>query len=244
MQEFWVLWRMGSISWRKTLEILHNSIHWLIVNTRFRVKEEHHNRKDGFRETHLHGKHGVEIRILSLSRDNTHFWVRISHWSKKFVMNLINKETEILEDQFEEYALQLNAQNFACRAEAKAKPQRTEFDGSSPRIGIERRNWIDIVPGKYFLSEYEVSKNVIHIFRHSQQVHREEDGAVHFWRVQYWNLFFAHPPAAKQTVQRSSNLWIDCRNGFGRFCFVDMSGTIVYFRVFQGHSGHNFFFYP
>ena len=29
--------------------------------------------------SYLHGKHGVEIRIMSLSRDNTHPWVRISH---------------------------------------------------------------------------------------------------------------------------------------------------------------------
>ena len=29
--------------------------------------------------TYLHGKHGVEIRFLSLSRDDTHSWVRISH---------------------------------------------------------------------------------------------------------------------------------------------------------------------
>ena len=30
----------------------------------------------------LYGKHGVEIRIWSLSEDNTHSWVRISHGSK------------------------------------------------------------------------------------------------------------------------------------------------------------------
>ena len=29
--------------------------------------------------SYLHGKHGGEIRILSLSRDNTQSWVRISH---------------------------------------------------------------------------------------------------------------------------------------------------------------------
>ena len=34
--------------------------------------------------------------------------------------------------------------------------------GSSPRIvPMERRNWIDIEPGKYSLSAYEVSKKVI-----------------------------------------------------------------------------------
>ena len=27
----------------------------------------------------LHGKYGVEIRISSVNRDNTHSWVRISH---------------------------------------------------------------------------------------------------------------------------------------------------------------------
>ena len=31
-------------------------------------------------------------------------------------------------------------------------------------------------------SAYEVSKKVIHLLRHSQQVQREKDGAVHFWK--------------------------------------------------------------
>ena len=53
---------------KKIGDFTHNSIHWFIVNTRFRVKEQHHNRKDKFRETHLHGEHGVEIRILFLKQ--------------------------------------------------------------------------------------------------------------------------------------------------------------------------------
>ena len=73
---------------------------------------------------YLHGKYGVGIRIWSLNRDNTHPWVRISHGSSKFVMNLNSNETEIPEDQLEEYALKLNAKDFACRSKAKAKPQR------------------------------------------------------------------------------------------------------------------------
>ena len=31
----------------------------------------------------LHGKYGVEIRIMSMTKDNSHSWVRISHGSKK-----------------------------------------------------------------------------------------------------------------------------------------------------------------
>ena len=84
---------------------------------------------------HLHGKHGVEVRIVSLSKDNTHSWVRTSHGSNNFVMNLNNNGTEIPEDQLEEYTLKLSANDFACRSKAKAKPQRREPAGSSPRIG-------------------------------------------------------------------------------------------------------------
>ena len=84
--------------------------------------------------SYLHGKHGVEIRIMSLSRDDNHSWVRISQGSNEFVMDLNNNDTEIPAGQLEEYALQLDAKDFACRSEAKAKPQRREPAGSSPRI--------------------------------------------------------------------------------------------------------------
>ena len=144
----------------------------------------------------LYGKHGVEIRIWSPSEDNTHSWVKISHGSNKFAMDLNNNDTEVPKDQPEEQALQLNVKEFACRSKAKAKPQRREPAGYSPRIiPMNRRTWIDIEPGKHSLSEYEVSKKVIHLLHHSQKVHREDDGAVHFWRTkenlqnQFHNLF-------------------------------------------------------
>ena len=58
------------------------------------------------------------IRTMSLSRDNTDSWVRISHMSNKFVMDLNNNDTEIPEDQLEDQALQLDAKDFACRSKA------------------------------------------------------------------------------------------------------------------------------
>ena len=118
----------------------------------------------------LHGKHGVEIRIWSLSGDNTLSWVTISHGSNKFVMDSNNNDTEVPEDQPEEQALQLNVKDFACRSKAKAKPPRREPAGHSPRIiPMNTRNWIDIEPGETFsLSAYEVSKKAIHLLRHSQ----------------------------------------------------------------------------
>ena len=131
----------------------------------------------------LHGKYGVEIRISSVNRDNTHSWVRISHGSNKFVMNLSNNEQELPEVQFEEYALKLDAKDFACRSKAKAKSQRRELPGSSPRtIHNGKRTWTDVEPGEYSLSDYDVSKKLMHLLRHGQHVHRE-DGAVQFCRI-------------------------------------------------------------
>ena len=105
--------------------------------------------------SYLHGKHGVEIRIWSLSRDNTHSWVRISHGSNKFVMDSNNNDTEIPEDQPEEQASQLDVKGFAHRSKAKAKSQRREPAGHSPRIiPMNARNWIDIEPGNSSLSAW------------------------------------------------------------------------------------------
>ena len=95
----------------------------------------------------LHGKYGVEIKIMSVNRDNSHSWVRISHGSNKFV-NLNNNEQEIPEVQLEEYAMKLDAKDFGCRSKAKAKPQSREPAGSSPRtIPIAKRTWTDVEPG-------------------------------------------------------------------------------------------------
>ena len=47
----------------------------------------------------LYGRHGIEIRIWSLSEDNTHSWNKNFHGSNKFVMDLKNNDTEILENQ-------------------------------------------------------------------------------------------------------------------------------------------------
>ena len=65
----------------------------------------------------LYGKHGVEIRIWSLSEDNTQSWVRICDGSNKFVIDS-NNNTEISDDLPEEQASQLKMKDFACRSES------------------------------------------------------------------------------------------------------------------------------
>ena len=91
--------------------------------------------------------------------------------------------TEVPADLPEEQASQLKVKDFAARSKAKAKPQRREPVDSPSIIPMNERKWIDIEPGEYSFSAYEISKKVIHLLRHSQTVQREEDGAVQFWRI-------------------------------------------------------------
>ena len=73
----------------------------------------------------LHSEHGVEIRIITMNEDNSHSWVRISHGLNKLVTNLNNCKQETSEVQFTEYALKLDASDFACLSKAKAKTIKT-----------------------------------------------------------------------------------------------------------------------
>ena len=89
--------------------------------------------------SYLQGKYGVEIRIESVNKDNSHSWVRISHGLNKLVTDLSNNkendnnEQETSEMQFENFALKTNVLAFASRSKAKAKPQRRTPASSSTR---------------------------------------------------------------------------------------------------------------
>ena len=124
--------------------------------------------------------------------------------------------------------------------EGTSKTTRREPAGSSPRIvPIERKNWIDIEPEKYSFSGYEVSKKVTHLLRHSQHVHREEDGAVQFWRSKE-NLQNQFP----QSIHWSDERWKSCLAAGGgakrryQYC-TDDAGIIVCLRALSGHSRRN-----
>ena len=85
--------------------------------------------------------------------------------------------------QFENYALKLNAGDFASLSKAKAKPQRrTSASSSTKTIPIGERTWTDIEPQEYSLSDYSVSKKLINLLRHGG-LPREDDGAIEFWRI-------------------------------------------------------------
>ena len=137
----------------------------------------------GITTGYLYGKHGIEIKIWSLRKDNFQSWGRISHGSNKHVIESNHNNTEVPADLPEEQASQSIVKVFAARSKAKAEPQRKELVDVPSIIPMNERKWIDIQPGESSFSAYEISMKVISLLRHSQTVHRENDGAVQFWRI-------------------------------------------------------------
>ena len=79
----------------------------------------------------LQGKYGVEIRTKSVNKDNSHSRVRISHGLKQVGHELEQQRAGYFRSAVEEYALKLNAGDFASRSKAKAKPQQRDSASSS-----------------------------------------------------------------------------------------------------------------
>ena len=97
--------------------------------------------------------------------------------------------------------------------------------------------WIDIEPSKQDLASYDLSQKVVNLLRHNQKLHREQDGAIQFYKIKF---HLRHYPLPVQNW--SDNRWLACLAAGGgpkrryQYC-SDSVGSIIYLRVLQGHSG-------
>ena len=185
-----------------------------------------------------HFKFGVEVRIQSMKEDNSHSWVRISYGTIRYVNNYIKYNTQSLADTQEEEYVPTSSGVVAARSKAKAKPQPRESTGTTT-IPLSERVWIDIEPSKQNLESHELSKKVINLLRHNQKLHREQDGAVQFYKIKFHLRDYPLP------IQNwSDDRWIACLAASGgpkrryQYC-SDYLGSIIYLRALQGHSGSN-----
>ena len=151
-----------------------------------------------------HFKYGIEIRIESVNKDNSHSWVRISYGTVKCVNDYIQDDTENLADRQEEEDVPTSSGVVAARSKAKAKPQSREPTGTTT-IPLSERIWIDIEPSKQDLESYNLSKKVVNPLRHNQKLHREEDGAIEVYKIKFY-LRDHHP----QIQNWSDDRWIAC----------------------------------
>ena len=185
-----------------------------------------------------HFKYGIEIRIKSVNQDDSHSWVRISYGSVKYVNDSIEDNTEIPADPQEEQIPQTSTSVVAARSKAKSKPQPRKSTGTTT-IPLRERKWIDIEPSKQDLESYVLSKKVVNLLRHNQKLHREEDGAIQFYKIKF-HLRDRH----SQIQNWSDDRWKACLAASGgskrryQYC-SDNLGSIIYLLALQGHSGGN-----
>ena len=184
-------------------------------------------------------KYGIEIRIWSVNQDNSQSWVRKTYGTTKYVVESIQDNTEIPVDPQEEQVPQTIIKVVAARSKAKAKPQPRVLVGTTATIPIHERRWIDIEPSEQNLASYDLSKKVINLLRHNQTLQREDDGAIEFYKIKFY-LRNHH----SQIQLWSDDRWKACLAAGGgskrryQYCSDD-SGTILYLRALQGHSGSN-----
>ena len=183
-----------------------------------------------------HFKYGIEIRIKSVNQDDSHSWVRISYGTVRYVNDYIKYDTQSLAVPQEEEVVPTSSGVVAARSKAKAKPQPRESTGATT-IPLSERVWIDIEPSKQDLESYNLSKKVINLLRHNQKLHREEDGAIQFYKIKF------HLRDHHLKIQNwSDDRWIACLAAGGgskrryQYC-SDYLGSIIYLRALQGHSG-------
>ena len=121
----------------------------------------------------------------------------------------------------------------------KAKPQPRASTGTTT-IPLSERIWIDIVPSKQDLDSHNLSKKVINLLRHNQKLHREQDGAVQFYKIKFhlrdyslpiqnwsdnrWLAFLAAGGGPKRRYQY-------CSDSLGSISFIsvlfkDILGTV------------------
>ena len=74
--------------------------------------------------SYMYGKHGIKIRIWSVSQDNSQSWVRISYGTNKYVVDSNYNDTEVPADLPEEQASQSSVKVIAARSKEKEKPQK------------------------------------------------------------------------------------------------------------------------
>ena len=133
--------------------------------------------------SYLWSKYGVEIRIWSVSQDNSHSWGRISYGTIKYVVDSNQDNTEIPADPPEDHASQSSVKVIAARSKAKAKPKPRVLVRTTATIPIHERTWIDdIEPSEQNLASYDLSKKVINLLQHNQTLQREEDAAIEFYK--------------------------------------------------------------
>ena len=152
----------------------------------------------------LHVKYGVEIRIMSLNRQHSLLGQNFS-WIKWVCDEFEQQWNRNSRRSARRVCVFSECKRFCMPIKGKSKTTTKRTCWFFTEHHSDERKWIDIEPGNYSLSAYEVSKKVTFLLRHSQQMRREEDGPIHFWRIKE-NLQNQFP----QSIHWPDDRWKAC----------------------------------
>ena len=162
MQDSYMLLRLDSISWLRTLE--NNSLRRLVVNTLFQEVTNHHNQKDGFRETwelDLYWKIRPVVCTANMElKLESGLWVKTTlNPGSEFLMGRINSWLirTTTTQKFLHIYLKKKRHNWRWRVlqpdqRQKQNHERREPVGLPSIVPMNERKWINIEPGDSSLS--------------------------------------------------------------------------------------------
>ena len=168
---------------------------WHVVNTLFQEMKSHHNQKDGSREAQKLDPcwklRPVACMVNTELRLEFGLWVKTTlNTGSEFLMDQINLWwiRITLTQQFLKICLKNKRYNWRwtiLHADQRQKQNRKEEN--LPALPQEqfllRKELGPMLNQGYIHSLAEISKKLMHLLRHGQHVHREDDGAVQFWRI-------------------------------------------------------------
>ena len=178
--------------------------------------------------SHLQSKYGVEIRIESVNKDNSHSCVRISHGLNKLVTDLIDTENddneqETLETKTEVFALKTEVFAYASRSKAIAKTKKTYF-------------CLLISKNSSYPVDYPVAKSLNTLLRLGESL-REEDGTIEFWRLKDdLRNNFEYCQCWSDDVWKSKMARSGGNKKIFQYCSDPSRQEVLCFRALQGQS--------
>ena len=151
--------------------------------------------------------------------------------------SILFKTTQIPADPQEKQVSQTSSSVVATRS--KAKPQPRDSIGITITITWKKMDGCWTIKAKCRVAQFVEKKKIINLLRHNQKLHREQDGAVQFYKIKFYLRDYS-----LSTQNWSDNRWkapLVAGGGSKRryqYC-SDYLGSIIYFRALQRHSGGN-----
>ena len=93
----------------------------------------------------LHGKYGVEIRIMSMNKDNSHCWVGISHGSKQIGHEFEQQRAGNSRSSDRRICVKIGCEGFCMPIKGKSETTKTRTcQFFHKTIPIRERTWTDV----------------------------------------------------------------------------------------------------